>query len=130
MNPKNLKYTKDHEWARVEGKNAVIGITEFAAKNLGDIVFVDIPKPGTKLEKGKTIGVVESVKTVSDIFAPLSGKVVKGNADLEADPSLANQDPYGKGWIIEIEMSSKGEADELMDSAAYDKFCETAGHGH
>ncbi len=128
MNPPNLKYTKEHEWARIEGKTAVIGITEYAAHQLGDVVFVDMPHVGTKLEKGKTFGVVESVKTVSDIFAPLSGKVVKKNDELDADPAHVNNDPYGKGWILEIELSNPAEANDMIDAAAYEKHCETCGH--
>ncbi|HNV70271.1 MAG TPA: glycine cleavage system protein GcvH [Candidatus Ozemobacteraceae bacterium] len=123
-----MKFTKDHEWIKVEGKKGIIGISEYAVKHLGDIVFVDMPKVGSSLTKGKTMGVVESVKTVSDIYAPASGKVVKNNADLEADPAMLNQDPHGKAWIIEIELANPGDVDDLMDKAAYDKYCSTLSH--
>jgi len=128
MNPTNVKYTKDHEWARIDGKIAVIGITEYASKQLGDVVFVDMPQPGTKLEKGKTLGVIESVKTVSDIFAPVSGKVSRKNEELENDPALVNQDPFGKGWILEVEFTNKDEMEALMDAKEYEKHCESSGH--
>ncbi len=123
-----MKFTKDHEWIKVEGKKGIIGISEYAVKHLGDIVFVDMPKVGSTVTKGKTMGVVESVKTVSDIYAPATGKVVKNNADLEADPAMLNQDPHGKAWIVEIELANPGDVDELMDKAAYDKYCSTLSH--
>lgn len=126
--PKNCKFTKEHEWVRIEGKTAVIGISDFASKQLGDVVFVDMPKVGTKLTKGKTLGVVESVKTVSDIYAPVSGKVVKRNDQLESEPGKVNEDPFGHGWMIEIELEDASEANELMDAKAYDDHCAHCGH--
>jgi glycine cleavage system H protein len=128
MNPTNLKYTKDHEWAKVEGKNVTIGVTEFAAKQLGDVVFVQLPEVGAKLEKGKTFGVIESVKTVSDAYSPLSGKVTKKNTNLENSPELINNDAFGQGWIITVEADNLKELDELMDATAYEAHCATCGH--
>ena len=128
MYPTNLKYSKDHEWIMVEGKTAKIGITKYAVDHLGDIVFVDMPKPGSKLEQGKTLGVVESVKTVSDMYSPASGKVVHNNEELESDPSLLNQDPYGKAWIVEIELANPAELDALMDAKEYEKHCASQAH--
>ncbi|MBF0500638.1 MAG: glycine cleavage system protein GcvH [Candidatus Riflebacteria bacterium] len=128
MNPTNCKYTKDHEWARIEGKIAIIGISEFASKQLGDVVFVDVPQVGTELVKGKTLGVVESVKTVSDIFAPLSGKVIERNAALEGEPAKVNEDPFGSGWMIKIELSDPGEVSDLMDVKEYEEHCAHSEH--
>ncbi len=128
MNPKNYKYSKTHEWIRIEGKIAVVGLTQFAATQLGDVVFLQPPEPGTETQKGKGIGVVESVKTVSDIYAPVSGKVVKKNSNLENSPELVNQDPFGKGWIAEIEMFDPSEADDLLSAEAYEEHCAQAGH--
>ncbi|NLT95467.1 MAG: glycine cleavage system protein GcvH [Clostridia bacterium] len=120
MYPKNLKYTKEHEWVDLETKK--VGITYFAQESLGDVVFVELPEIGTELEVGDTIGVVESVKAVSDIYAPVSGKVVAVNEELLDSPELINQDPYGKGWIIEMEIT--GGEDELLDAAEYQKLVE------
>lgn len=128
MSTKGLKFTKDHEWIKLEGKKGLVGISDYAVKHLGDIVFVDMPKAGSALTKGKTMGVVESVKTVSDIYAPVSGKVVKNNAELEGDPALLNQDPFGKAWIAEIEVANPADVDDLMDAAAYEKYCSTLSH--
>lgn len=126
--PKNCKFTKEHEWVRIEGKTAVIGISDFASKQLGDVVFVDMPKVGTQLSKGKTLGVVESVKTVSDIYAPVSGKVTKRNDQLESEPGKVNEDAFGQGWMIEVELEDPSEANELMDAKAYDEHCTHCGH--
>ncbi|MFZ2960108.1 MAG: glycine cleavage system protein GcvH [Candidatus Ozemobacteraceae bacterium] len=128
MNPTNCKYTKEHEWARVEGKIGIFGISEFASKQLGDIVFVDIPQIGTQLTKGKAMGVVESVKTVSDIYAPLSGKVIERNVALEGEPAKVNEDPFGSGWLVKVELSDAGEAAELLDAKAYEDHCAHCGH--
>ena len=117
--PKELKYSKDHEWLRVEGKNAIIGITEFAQGELGDIVFVDIDSKGETLEKEEVFGSVEAVKTVSDLFMPITGEVVAFNKKLEDKPELINTDPYGKGWIIQINVLDADELDELLDASAY-----------
>ena len=117
--PKELKYSKDHEWLRVEGHNAVIGITEFAQTELGDIVFVDIDSEGETLEKDEVFGSVEAVKTVSDLFMPINGKIIMFNEKLEDSPELINTDPYGEGWIIKINISDIAELDELLDASAY-----------
>jgi glycine cleavage system H protein len=120
MVPKDLRYTKDHEWVRIEGDAATVGITEYAASQLGDIVFVELPESGRALEQFATFGVVESVKAVSDLFAPLSGEVLEANAALTASPELVNGDPYGKGWMIRLRAPSQEEIDGLLDAAAYD----------
>ncbi|MBF0547782.1 MAG: glycine cleavage system protein GcvH [Candidatus Riflebacteria bacterium] len=128
MNPKELKYTKSHEWAKIQGNIVVVGISEFASKQLGDIVFVDVPKPGVQVSKGKTLGVIESVKTVSDLYAPFSGKVVKANTTLESDPAKVNEDPFGAGWICEIEISNPSEGNDLLDATTYEKHCAECAH--
>jgi len=120
--PKDLQYTNEHEWLKVDGTKGVIGITHFAQDQLGDVVFVEVPAVGTELAPENTFGVVESVKTVSDLYAPVSGKVVAVNKDLEANPELVNQDPYGKGWMIEVELSDSGQADSLLSAADYEAF--------
>ena len=117
--PKELKYSKDHEWLRVEGNNAIIGITEFAQGELGDIVFVDIDSEGETLEKEEVFGSVEAVKTVSDLFMPINGEVVAFNKKLEDQPELINTDPYGEGWIIKINVLDADELDELLDASIY-----------
>ena len=117
--PKELKYSKDHEWLRLEGNNVTIGITEFAQRELGDIVFVDINSEGEILEKEEVFGSVEAVKTVSDLFMPINGEVVAFNEKLEGQPELINTDPYGDGWIIKINISNTTELDELLDASAY-----------
>lgn len=122
--PENLKYTKEHEWVRVEGNVAYVGITDFAQGELGDIVFVEIETEGEKLDKGETFGTVEAVKTVSDLFMPVGGEVVEFNTELEDAPELINKDPYEKGWMIKIEMTDAAELDELMDAAAYQAMLE------
>ena len=122
--PENLKYTKEHEWIRVEGNIAFVGITDFAQGELGDIVFVEIETEGEKLDKGETFGTVEAVKTVSDLFMPVGGEVVEFNTALEDSPELINKDPYGEGWMIKIDMADSSEADELMDAVAYQAMLE------
>ena len=117
--PKELKYSKDHEWLRIEGNNAIIGITEFAQGELGDIVFVDVDRQGEVLEKEEVFGSVEAVKTVSDLFMPINGKVLSFNKKLEDEPDLINFDPYGEGWIIKIAILDVNELDELLDSSEY-----------
>ncbi|MDX2001530.1 MAG: glycine cleavage system protein GcvH [Chitinophagales bacterium] len=117
--PANLKYSKEHEWVRVEGDVAYIGISDFAQGELGDIVYVDVDTVGKEVAKDKVFGTVEAVKTVSDLFMPVTGKVLELNKDLEGSPELVNQDPYGKGWMIKIQLSNPAELDSLMDSAAY-----------
>jgi glycine cleavage system H protein len=120
--PKDLRYTKEHEWVKLDGARGVVGITHFAQDQLGDVVFVEVPAVGTELENENTFGVVESVKTVSDLYAPVAGKVAAVNKDLEANPELVNKDPYGKGWMIEIELSDASQADGLLSAADYEAF--------
>lgn len=117
--PEKLMYTNDHEWVRVEGNRAYVGITDFAQGELGDIVFVEIPEVGAAVTAGETFGTVESVKTVSDLYAPVSGKIVEINATLLDQPELVNSDPYGNGWMAVIDMSSPEQVNELLDAAAY-----------
>lgn len=117
--PENLKYTKDHEWVRVEGDHAYIGITDFAQGELGDIVFVEIETEGETLDKEEVFGSVEAVKTVSDLFMPISGEVLEVNAELESSPELINEDPYGKGWMVKLSVDNADELNDLMDAAAY-----------
>ncbi|RKH20158.1 glycine cleavage system protein GcvH [Corallococcus praedator] len=117
--PQNLKYTKEHEWARVEGKTVVVGVTAHAQEALGDVVYVELPKLGTQLVEGKQFGVIESTKAVSDLYAPISGTVVKVNDELTNNPSIINSDPYGAGWIAEIEPSDAEQVGKLLDASAY-----------
>ncbi len=123
--PSDLKYSKEHEWVRVEGKQATVGITAFAQEQLGDVVYVELPEPGSDVEFMVSFGVVESVKTASDLFSPLSGTVVEINERLEDEPELVNQDPYGDGWMIVVEMTSPSEVDQLMDADGYEAFLKT-----
>jgi glycine cleavage system H protein len=120
--PKELKYSKDHEWLRVEGSNAYIGITVFAQGELGDIVFVDVDTEGEDLEKEEVFGSIEAVKTVSDLFMPIKGEVLLFNKKLEDEPELINTDPYGEGWVIKIAISDVTELDELLDASAYQEL--------
>ena len=122
--PNELLYTQEHEWIRVEGQNAVIGVTQFAQDQLGDIVFVELPEVGSLIEKESPFGVVESVKTVSDLYAPVSGKVTKVNTELETHPENVNSEPYGNGWIVEIEISDAKELKSLLDPEAYIEQCQ------
>ena len=118
--PTDLRYTRDHEWVRVDGGEATVGITQYAADQLGDIVFVELPDEGRDLEEAKAFGVVESVKADSDLFAPLTGTVTSTNDALAANPELVNSDPYGDGWMIKIRLSDTSEMDDLLDGPAYD----------
>ena len=120
MVPPELRYTKDHEWVRVDGDEATVGITEYAASQLGDIVFVELPDTGKSLAQFATFGVVESVKAVSDLFAPVTGDVTAANDALAGSPELVNGDPYGEGWMIRLHLSAAAEVDELLDATAYD----------
>ncbi len=122
MNPINLKYTKEHEWVKIEGDKAVIGITDHAQHALGDVVFVELPQIGDSIEIGKPFGVVESVKAVSDIYAPVSGKVTSLNEVLLDTPETLNEDAFGKGWIIEIQLDDPSQLDNLWDAAQYEAF--------
>jgi len=126
MIPEQLKYTKEHEWIRLEsdGNIGVIGITHFAQEQLGDVVFVELPEVGKHFKRGEDLGVVESVKTVSDIFCPVDGKVVEINHNLENMPEIVNQDPYEKGWFLKIEVVSPQTIDDLLDHKAYKKLIE------
>ena len=121
-NPEGLRYTKEHEWARVDGKNATIGITRFAVEALGDITQVDLPKEGELLKKDAVFGSVESVKAVSDLFAPVSGKVVKINTPLGDSPEYVNEDCYDEGWMLVVEMSDPAELDALMSAKEYEAY--------
>lgn len=119
MLPKDLKYTSEHEWLKVDGDRVTVGITHYAQKELGDVVFVDLPGVGEKVTAKGAMATIESVKAVSEIFAPVSGEIMETNDDLEHSPELVNQDPYGKGWIVIIEMSNPDELKDLMNAAAY-----------
>ena len=122
MVPGDLRYTKEHEWVRVEGDEAVVGITEFAAHQLGDVVFVELPAVGRVLVQAATFGVVESVKAVSDLFAPVSGEVVATNDALAGQPELVNSDSYGEGWMLRVKVADAGQLDGLLDAAAYEQL--------
>ena len=125
--PDDLRYTKDHEWARVEGNVATIGITRFAVEQLGDITQVDLPKEGEQVTRGQVFGTVESVKAVSDLFAPVSGKVLKANDPLSDSPEYINEDCYDEGWMIQVELSNPAELESLMNGEQYQKFVEEQG---
>ena len=120
--PENLHYSKDHEWVRVEGDIAVVGITDHAQEQLGDVVYVELPKAGEDFAAHESFGSVESVKAVSEIFTPVSGKVTEANDSLNDEPEKVNNDPYGEGWMIKIKMSSSGEIDSLLTAAEYEDF--------
>ena len=122
--PENLLYTQEHEWIRVDGNNAIVGITHFAQDQLGDIVFVELPEVGMLIEQETPFGVVESVKTVSDLYAPISGTVKAVNQDLESNPEQVNNEPYGKGWVIEIEIANSNELKKLMSPKEYIEQCD------
>jgi glycine cleavage system H protein len=122
MIPGDLRYTKDHEWVRVEGDEAVVGITQYAADQLGDIVFVELPDLGRSLTQHATFGVVESVKAVSDLFAPVGGEVAAANGDLALTPEVVNTDPYGSGWMIRVTLADPAQVDGLLDAAAYEQL--------
>lgn len=117
--PENLKYTKDHEWVRVEGDEAYVGITDFAQSELGDIVYIDIETEGETLEKEEVFGSIEAVKTVSDLFMPVSGTILEFNSALEDEAEMVNEDPYGAGWMVKIKISDASELEELMEAEAY-----------
>ena len=117
--PNELKYTADHEWVRINGNEAVIGITDFAQSELGEIVYVDVDTEGEKIDRNEVFGSIEAVKTVSDLMMPMTGEVLEVNAELEDAPQLVNEDPYGKGWIIKVAIENPAEADELLDAAGY-----------
>lgn len=120
-----LRYTREHEWLKVEGENARVGITAHAQNELTDIVFVEVPEVGRKVRKGETIGAVESVKTVADVYSPVSGEVVEANSELEDAPQLINESPYERGWMAVIRMSDPDEVDDLMDASEYEAYLES-----
>ncbi|MDF9795681.1 glycine cleavage system H protein [Catalinimonas alkaloidigena] len=120
--PDNLKYTKDHEWVRVEGNEAYVGITDFAQGELGDIVFVEIETEGEELSQGEVFGTVEAVKTVSDLFMPIDAKILEFNSELESSPELVNEDPYDKGWMVKISLDDTSKLNELLDAEAYNEL--------
>ena len=122
MVPGDLRYTEDHEWVRIDGDEAVVGITQFAADQLGDIVFVELPAAGSSLEAHGTFGVVESVKAVSDLFAPVAGEVTQANDALAGSPELVNSDPYGDGWMLRVKLADPGQVESLLDAAAYEQL--------
>jgi len=117
--PEELKYTKDHEWCKVDGDTVIIGVTDFAQSELGDIVFVEVETEGEELDHEEVFGSIEAVKTVSDLFMPIAGEVIEFNEELESNPELVNSDPYGEGWIIKVKMSDVSQLDELMSAAEY-----------
>jgi len=121
----NLRFTEDHEWIRLDGGVATVGITDYAQEQLGDVVFVELPEAGTALEKGKEAAVVESVKAASEIYAPLDGEVTEANAALTEDPAKVNSDPQGEGWFFKMTLTDSGQLDSMMDEAAYKAFVET-----
>src|SRR5687768_12928541 len=126
--PAELKYTKEHEWAKREGDRIRVGITEYAQEQLGDVVFVELPKVGSKVTAHQTFGVVESVKAVSDLFAPVSGEVIEVNAELAQSPQTVNQEPYSRGWMLLVAPSSAGEFDQLLTPQQYEQFLAEGGH--
>ncbi|MGI8424006.1 MAG: glycine cleavage system protein GcvH [Chloroflexota bacterium] len=128
MNPKDCKYTKEHEWVRLEGDVAMVDITAYAQEQLGDIVYVDLPEPRKALRQMESFGAVDSVKTASDLFAPLSGEVMEINEALKAAPELVNQEPYAGGWMLKMKPSNRAELEKLMDAAAYEQYVSTLDH--
>jgi glycine cleavage system H protein len=124
VNVKDLKFTKDHEWVRVEGEIATIGISDYAQKELGDVVYVELPPVGETMEKGDVCSNIESVKAVSDIYCPVTGEIVEANTALEDAPEIVNKDPYGDGWIFKVKMDDSSQLDELMNSDRYDEYLE------
>jgi glycine cleavage system H protein len=125
--PANYRYTNQHEWVDAKGDVATIGITDYAQHELGDVVFVELPKPGVKVASGKSFGTVESVKAVSDIYSPVSGEVMEANGDLQNAPEKINSDPHGAAWLIKVRLASPAELNSLMDAAAYEAFVDTKG---
>jgi glycine cleavage system H protein len=124
--PENLKYTKEHEWLRVEDETGTIGVTDYAQGELGDVVFVELPKVGLKFKQNDSIGTIEAVKTVADIYAPISGEVLEVNSALSDSPDLINNDPYGKGWMLKVRINQLDEIDSLMDTDDYKKHIAAA----
>ena len=125
MDPADRRYTKDHEWVRVEGDQGTVGITDYAQKQLGDVVYVELPEAGRKLKEHETFGTVESVKAVSELFSPVAGEVTEANTALVQSPEALNADPYGKAWMIKVRLADAKAVDALMDAAAYQKYVES-----
>ena len=128
MNPQDLRYTKEHEWVRLDGDVAVVGITAYAQEQLGDIVYVDLPETGKAIKQMETFGAVDSVKTASDLYTPLSGEVLEVNEALKTSPELVNQEPYAAGWMLKVKPSDPEELDSLMDAAGYEQYLSTLDH--
>lgn len=128
MDPGNLKYAKTHEWVRLEGDRATVGITDFAVKQLTDLVYIQLPQAGAKLKAGQSFGEVESVKAVSDLYAPIAGEVAEANSALADDLAILSEDPYGKGWMLRLKVSDQAALAGLMDRKAYDEFCQSEAH--
>jgi glycine cleavage system H protein len=126
--PKDLKYTETHEWIRVQGDTATVGITDYAQSELGDVVFLELPHPGRVVKKEESFGTIEAVKAVSDIFSPLSGEVIAANGDLTGHPELVNKDCYGAGWMIKLKLANPSELSMLLGSEAYEKLTKSGGH--
>jgi len=124
MYPNDFYYSKDHEWVKIDGDNATVGITDFAQKQLGDVVYVELPQPGAQLEFHQSLGVIESVKAVSDIYSPVSGEVIETNEGLNDSPELVNEDPHEKGWVVRIKVKDKAELEKLMSVSEYEKYLE------
>jgi glycine cleavage system H protein len=124
MYPEEYHYTKDHEWIKVDNNEAVVGITDFAQKQLGDVVYVELPEVGAVFESHQSLGVIESVKAVSDIYSPISGEVVAINEELDGSPEMVNEDPHGKGWIVRLKLGEKTDIEKLMSANEYEKFLE------
>jgi glycine cleavage system H protein len=126
MTPEGLRYTKDHEWAKKDGETIVVGITHYAQDQLGDVVFVELPTPGRTVEAGQSFGVIEAVKTVSDLYAPLAGEIVEVNGELAGQPALVNQAPYEGGWMVKIKPANVADLDHLLDAAGYKQLLEAS----
>lgn len=126
MNPDDLSYTEEHEWTRIDGRRFTVGITDYAQDALGDVVYIDLPASGTRVERGQPFGEVESTKSVSDLYAPVTGTIVERNETLESQPELVNSDPYGNGWMVIIEADDAGGTEGLLTAADYDKLIESS----
>jgi glycine cleavage system H protein len=120
--PENLKYTNDHEWIRVEDGTGWVGVTDYAQGELGDVVYVELPSPGAKVQQGKSFGTIEAVKAVSDLFAPVSGEVLEANTEVQSNPDVVNKDPYGRGWMVKLRIANPAELANLLDVEAYKKL--------
>ncbi|HET9014138.1 MAG TPA: glycine cleavage system protein GcvH [Thermomicrobiaceae bacterium] len=128
--PQDLRYTRTHEWARIDGDVATVGVDDYAQNELGDLTYLELPEPGTSVTQSEPMGVIESVKAASDLYAPVSGEVIEANPDAANAPDLVNSSPYQQGWLLRVRMSDPGEANNLMDASSYEKFLEEQGGGH